>query len=100
MSACRPTVLVFTALNVLILTGMSPAESDYVDLGKCRVKIVKIPAGSFRMGPDQVVHADDSWTPCPSCPPRNEVERPVHLAPSARISGWASSTSPKSNGRM
>jgi formylglycine-generating enzyme required for sulfatase activity len=79
MSACRPRVLVFTALNVLLLTGISPAESNYVDLGKCRVLIVKIPAGTFRMGSDQVIHADDSWTPCPSCPPRNEVERPVHL---------------------
>lgn len=75
MAACRLTILAFTAL---ILTGSSLAQSDLIDLGKSHMIIVKIPAGSFAMGSDQVIHADDSWKPCPACAPRNEVERPVH----------------------
>ncbi len=78
MSASRLTVLAFTALIVLFLAGSSPAQSDYVDLGKSRLVIVKIPAGTFRMGSDQVIYADDYWKACATCPPRNEVERPVH----------------------
>jgi formylglycine-generating enzyme required for sulfatase activity len=62
----------------LLLAGSTRQQSSYVDLGKSRLKIVKIPAGSFRMGSDQVIRADDAWEPCPTCPARNEVERPVH----------------------
>jgi formylglycine-generating enzyme required for sulfatase activity len=75
MAVCRLTVLAFAAL---ILTGSSSTQSDFIDLGKSRVTIVKIPAGTFGMGSDQVIHADDAWKPCPACPPRNEVEHPVH----------------------
>jgi formylglycine-generating enzyme required for sulfatase activity len=75
MAACRSAILAFTAL---ILTGSSSAQSAFIDLGKSRVIIVKIPAGTFRMGSDQVIYADDAWKPCPACAPRNEVERPVH----------------------
>jgi|HubBroStandDraft_1064217.scaffolds.fasta_scaffold00954_7 formylglycine-generating enzyme required for sulfatase activity len=75
MAACRITTLAFTTL---ILAGSSWAQSDFIDLGKSRVIIVKIPAGTFSMGSDQVIHADDAWNPCPACAPRNEVERPVH----------------------
>lgn len=77
MSPCRP-VLACTALIPLLLTGGSPPQSASVDLGRSRVIIVKIPAGSFRMGSDQAIHADDAFKPCPTCPSRNEVERPVH----------------------
>jgi formylglycine-generating enzyme required for sulfatase activity len=75
MPAFRSTILAFTAL---ILTGSSSAQSDFIDLGKSHVIIVKVPAGSFAMGSDQVIHADDGWKPCPACAPRNEVERPLH----------------------
>jgi formylglycine-generating enzyme required for sulfatase activity len=74
MAACRSTILAFTAL---ILTGSS-AQSDFIGVGKSRVIIVKIPAGMFGMGSDQVIRADDVWKPCPACAPHNEVEHPVH----------------------
>jgi len=48
---------------------------DYVDLAKSRLAVVRIPAGQFRMGTDQVIRADDFWKPCPSCDPRNNAER-------------------------
>jgi formylglycine-generating enzyme required for sulfatase activity len=75
MSACRS---IFLALTALILTGNSLAQSDFIDLGKSRIIVVKIPAGIFGMGSEQVIHADDAWKPCPACAPRNEVERPMH----------------------
>ncbi len=78
MTASRPAVLALAVLIVVAFAGTSPAQSDYVDLGKSRLVVVKIPAGTFRMGSDQVIHADDYWKPCPNCAPRNEVERPVH----------------------
>ena len=78
MSALRTPVLALTALIVLIVTSRSAAQSDYVELGKSRLVIVKIPAGTFRMGSDEIIHADDYWKPCDTCPSRNEVERPVH----------------------
>lgn len=78
MSASRPAVLVLTGLMALLLTGSTPQQSNYVELSKSRLIIVKIPAGTFRMGSDQLIHADDAWDPCSTCSPRNEVERPVH----------------------
>ena len=53
-------------------------QPDYVRLGKLRLAIVRIPSGTFRMGTDQVIRADDFWKDCSSCPPRNDAERPVH----------------------
>ena len=78
MSALRLMVLALTGLMALPLTGSAPQQTNYVDLNKSRLIIVKIPAGTFRMGSDLVIHADDSWKPCSTCSPRNEVERPVH----------------------
>lgn len=78
MSALRSAVLAFTVPLFLFLTPNSALQSDYVDLGKSRLVIVRIPVGSFRMGSDQVIRADDSWELCASCPSRNDVERPVH----------------------
>ena len=74
MSASRPVVLVLTGLMALLLTGRTPRQSSYVELSKSRLKI---PAGTFRMRSDQLIHADDAWDPCSRCSPRNEVERPV-----------------------
>jgi len=51
---------------------------DYVPLGNTRVAVVNIPAGSFLMGTNQVIKADDKWKACETCPPRNDSERPVH----------------------
>jgi hypothetical protein len=68
---------------ILIPAGSSSAQSDFIDLGKVHVIIVKIPAGTFAMGSDQVIHADDAWKTCPACAPRNEVEHPVH-----QVSRW------------
>lgn len=78
MSASRPVVLVLTGLMALLLTGRTPQKSNYVELSKSRLIIVKIPAGTFRVGSDQLIHADGAWDPCFTCSPRDEVERPVH----------------------
>ncbi|MGC1258956.1 MAG: formylglycine-generating enzyme family protein [Candidatus Acidiferrales bacterium] len=43
---------------------------DYVDLGKSRIALVKVPAGTFQMGTAQVLTAEDDWN--------NDVEHPVH----------------------
>lgn len=77
MSASRLTILALTGLMALPPAG-TPQQSNYVDLNKSRLTIVKIPAGTFRMGSDRIIHANDAWGPCFSCSPRNEVERPVH----------------------
>ena len=45
-------------------------KSDYIDLGNSRLVIIKIPAGTFRMGTDRTLTADNNWN--------NDVERPVH----------------------
>lgn len=63
---------------VPVTTGARPMEPDFVDLTGSRLAVVRIPAGTFRMGSDQLIRADDYWKPCPACPPRNDVERPVH----------------------
>ena len=75
MSAFRLMVLALTGLMALPLAGSALQQSDYVDLNKSRLIIVKIPAGTFRMGSDLVIHADDGWKPCSTCSPRNEVEQ-------------------------
>jgi formylglycine-generating enzyme required for sulfatase activity len=77
MSASRLVVLVSTGI-MMLLARSTPRQSNYVELTKSRLIIVKVPAGTFRMGSDQVIHADDAWNPCSACSPRNEVERPVH----------------------
>jgi formylglycine-generating enzyme required for sulfatase activity len=43
---------------------------DFIDLGKSRLLVVRIPSGKFWMGTNQVFTAQGNWT--------NEVERPVH----------------------
>jgi formylglycine-generating enzyme required for sulfatase activity len=78
MSLSSLIVFSLVALITLPLTGSSPQTSDYVDLPKSRLLVVRIPAGMFRMGTDRVLTADDRWKPCQKCPPRNDVERPVH----------------------
>jgi formylglycine-generating enzyme required for sulfatase activity len=66
------------ALSALILTGASSPQSADIHLGKTIIAVVKIPHGTFRMGSDQIIHADDYWRACPTCAPRNDYERPVH----------------------
>jgi len=78
MSAYASIARRLGALSALLLMGMSPPPSDEVHLGAAIIRVVRIPAGSFRMGSDQVIRADDSWKPCPTCEPRNDYERPVH----------------------
>jgi formylglycine-generating enzyme required for sulfatase activity len=43
---------------------------DFINLGKSRLLLVRIPSGEFWMGTNQVFTAAGNWT--------NEVERPVH----------------------
>jgi formylglycine-generating enzyme required for sulfatase activity len=74
---CR-IIFALMALIALPMTGGSANSPDYVELPKSRLAIVRIPAGTFRMGTDQVLRADDHWKACSDCPPRNDVERPVH----------------------
>lgn len=52
--------------------------SDYVSVGKTRLVLIHIPPGTFWMGTNQVLRADDYWKLCSSCPPRNDGERPLH----------------------
>jgi len=78
MSAHASVVRGFGALAALLLTGASPPQSADVHLGNIIITVVKIPHGTFRMGTDQIIHADDRWRPCPTCTPRNDYEQPVH----------------------
>lgn len=78
MSPFGRIIIVLTALIALPLAGIQDNSSDYVELVQSRLAIVKIPAGTFRMGSSQVIKADDRWKPCSNCPARNDVERPVH----------------------
>ncbi|HET9401716.1 MAG TPA: SUMF1/EgtB/PvdO family nonheme iron enzyme [Candidatus Acidoferrales bacterium] len=78
MSKSLLGVPVLSGLMALLLGGSPPQHSNYIELGKSRLVIVKIPAGTFRMGSDEVIHADDGWSLCSTCSSRNEVERPVH----------------------
>jgi formylglycine-generating enzyme required for sulfatase activity len=71
--------LVFASQTVVAQTAADRATPiEYIDLGKARLALVKIRSGTFLMGTNYVVRADDGWKPCSSCPPRNDVERPVH----------------------
>ncbi len=74
----RLLALASAVLLGLLLMAAAPPSSDYVDLGKSRLVVIKIPAGTFRMGSDLLIKADDYWKPCSTCPARNDVERPVH----------------------
>jgi formylglycine-generating enzyme required for sulfatase activity len=63
----------FASSFALALTVAGPStnpQSDFIDLGKSRLLLVKIPSGKFSMGTDQVHTAQGNWT--------NDVERPVH----------------------
>lgn len=62
----------------LINTSSRAPQLGFVHLGKSRLVVVKIPAGTFQMGTDKVLRADDHWNACSECPARNDVERPVH----------------------
>jgi len=73
-------IMFLIALIALPMTGISANPSDHVELVKSRLVIVTIPAGTFQMGTDQVIRADDHWKSCSKCAVRNDVERPVHRA--------------------
>ena len=78
VSPFRWIVFVLMALVAFPMTGSSANPSDHVELVKSQLVVVRIPAGTFLMGTDQVLRADDRWKPCSNCPSRNEVERPAH----------------------
>lgn len=71
-------IFMVIALSPSPATNISANPSDYVELSKSRLAIVRIPPGTFQMGTDQVIKADDYWKTCSNCPARNDVERPVH----------------------
>jgi formylglycine-generating enzyme required for sulfatase activity len=77
MYSCSRIILLM-ALTARPLMGAAPQASDYVELVKSRLVVVRIPAGKFRMGTDKVLTADEKWKVCTGCPSRNDVERPVH----------------------
>ena len=78
MSPFRRIIFVLVAFIALPVGGVSVGPSDYVQLVKARLLIVRIPAGMFRMGTDQVLRADEHWKLCANCPARNDAERPAH----------------------
>lgn len=43
---------------------------EYVNLPQSRLSLVRVPAGTFQMGTNQVITTSQGWD--------NEVERPVH----------------------
>jgi len=71
-------VPLLVSLIALPMPGSSGNPQDYVELVKSRLVIVRVPAGTFQMGTDKVIRADDHWKACSECPARNDVERPVH----------------------
>jgi len=75
------TFVIAVVLSAFMLSAQDASNrqplSD-VDLGETRLVLVRIPSGTFSMGSNDAIRADDGWNPCPSCPPRNDVERPVH----------------------
>lgn len=73
-------IMFLIALMALPMTGISANPSDHVELVKSRLVIVRIPAGTFQMGTDEVIRADDHWKSCSKCAVRNDVERPLHRA--------------------
>jgi len=74
----RSIVFILMAFVAVPMIGSSANPSDYVELVKSQIVVVRIPAGTFLMGTDQVLRADDHWKPCTNCPMRNEVEHPAH----------------------
>jgi formylglycine-generating enzyme required for sulfatase activity len=74
----RSIVFILMALVAVPMIGSSANPSDYVELVKSQIVVVRIPAGTFLMGTDQVLRAADHWKPCSNCPMRNEVEHPAH----------------------
>jgi formylglycine-generating enzyme required for sulfatase activity len=60
----------FLALALAALDPPSKPQSDFIELGKSRLLLVRITAGKFQMGTDRVLTAQGNWT--------NDVERPVH----------------------
>ena len=80
----RKVLLILVALSIASALGLAESRDaplhqiDHLSLGKTRMTLVRIPAGTFSMGTDQIIRADDRWNPCPSCPPRNDVENPAH----------------------
>ena len=81
MMKTRAVLLLFAVLLLLVPTVCVSATADprrYVAAGDTRIAIIRIPPGRFLMGTNEAIHADDSWKPCASCPPRNDAERPAH----------------------
>lgn len=74
----RGIFIAFIALSALPLTAGHKPRTAYLDMEKARVAIVRIPAGTFLMGSNLNIKADDYWKPCTNCAARNDVERPVH----------------------
>jgi formylglycine-generating enzyme required for sulfatase activity len=68
--------LIFVTLSAACFAAAP--KVDYIAAGKAKIAVVKIPHGTFTMGSDLVIKADDHWKPCESCAARNDVERPVH----------------------
>lgn len=66
------TLLLVSLLAFGLTTPKTPAKPqlDFINLGKSRMVILKIPSGKFWMGTDRVLTSKDDWT--------NDVERPVH----------------------
>ena len=66
--------LLFSLLMFFLAVAVPKAppnpQVDFIDLGKSRLAIVRIPHGTFRMGTDQVLAGKDNWT--------NDAERPAH----------------------
>ena len=59
-----PLLVSFLALGLTALNTPTKPQSDFIDLGKSRLLIVRIPAGKFWMGTNQVFVAE--WCRKPS----------------------------------
>ena len=68
----------FAALLLLAPHSAAGQARDSVALPGSAILVLRIPPGTFQMGSDRVIFADDHWKACATCPPRNDVERPVH----------------------
>ena len=79
----RPQYLVAILAVVAPRVGAGQTR-DSVELPRSALVVVHIPPGSFQMGNDQVIHANDQWKPCPACPSQNDAERPVHVVTISR----------------
>jgi formylglycine-generating enzyme required for sulfatase activity len=65
-----PLLVSFLALGLTARGQPFKPQSDFIDLGKSRLVLVRIPSGKFWMGTTEVFTAKGNWI--------NEVERPVH----------------------